>query len=100
MESLNPQHPREGIEEMKLPHADLIRSRPWNQMEVRFCALGFGGEHGRGRAWEGELRELGRVNGSLGVRERDLNDVGPKTVDIGQTGQTGCRDRSDRSGPG
>ena len=96
MESLNPQHPREEIEEMELPHADLIRSRPWNKMEVRFWALGFGGEHGRGRAREGELRELGRVSGSLGVRER-FKCCGAQMVDIGQTG---CRDQSDRSGPG
>ena len=60
MESLNPQHPREGIEEMEL-------GIKWRG---RFWSLGFGGEHGRGRAWEGELRELGRVSGSLGVRER------------------------------
>ena len=69
MESLNLQHPREGIEEMKLPHADLIRSRPWNQMEGEVLGSRVWGEHGRGRAREGELRELGRVSGSLGVRE-------------------------------
>ena len=33
-------------------------------------------------------------------RECDLNTVGLKTVEIGSTGQTGCPDRSDRSGPG
>ena len=33
-------------------------------------------------------------------RESDLNAVEPKTVEIGLTGQTGCPDRSDRSGPG
>ena len=33
-------------------------------------------------------------------RDRDLNDVGPKTVETSSTGQTGCSDRSDRSGPG
>ena len=33
VESLNPQHPQEGIEEMRLPDAGLIRSNPWNQME-------------------------------------------------------------------
>ena len=60
MESLNPKHPREGIEEMKLSHADLIRSRPWNQMEDgRIWVLGFGvrmrGESsGRSRAGRGE----------------------------------------------
>ena len=48
MESLNPQHPREGIEEMKLPHADLIRSRPWNQMEGRFLGSRVWGESERG----------------------------------------------------
>jgi len=49
VESLNPQHPKEGIEEMKLPHADLIRSRPWNQMEVEVL-----GSRVWGRTWEGE----------------------------------------------
>ena len=33
-------------------------------------------------------------------RECDLNAVEPKTVEISSTGQTGCSDRSDRSGPG
>ena len=65
MERLNPQHPREGIEEMKFPHADLIRSRPWNQMEGEVL-----GSRVCGIAREGELGELGRVNGSLGVREK------------------------------
>ena len=34
--------------------------------------LGFGVRNERGRAREGELRELGRVSGSLGVREREI----------------------------
>ena len=33
-------------------------------------------------------------------RECDLNAVGPKMVETSSTGQTGCSDRSDRSGPG
>ena len=33
-------------------------------------------------------------------RESDLNAVGPKTVETSSTGQAGCSDRSDRSGPG
>ena len=54
-----------------------------------------------GESSGGRLRELGEdVCPGEGVRERDLNVVGPKMVDIGQTGQTGCRDRSDRSGLG
>ena len=31
-------------------------------------------------------------------RENDLNAVGSKTVESGSTDQTGCPDRSDRSG--
>jgi len=48
--NLNPLLPREGIAKKKLPHADLILPRPWNQMEMMdwgFRALG------RGRAREG-----------------------------------------------
>ena len=33
---------------MKLPHADLIRSRPWNQMEGRFLGSRVWGESERG----------------------------------------------------
>jgi len=44
-----------------------------------------------------ELREVGEL---MRKRESDLNDVGPKMVESGSTGQTGCPDRSDRSGPG
>jgi len=58
VESLNPLHTREGIEEMKLLHADLIHSRPWNQREWEVWALGFGGEHERGRARAGVLSSL------------------------------------------
>ena len=32
-------------------------------------------------------------------RDNDLNAVRLKIVEIGSTGQTGCLDRSDRSGP-
>ena len=58
-------------------------------MEGRFWALGFGvrvrGESsGMSRAGHGEVREW------LGEREEsDLNDVGPKTIGSGYTGQTG-----------
>ena len=58
------------------------------------------------RVWEREARgerELGVVRMSELVREgreSDLNAVGPRTVEIGSTGQTGCPDRSDRSSPG
>ena len=31
--NLDPLHPRKGIVEKKLPHADLILPWPWNQME-------------------------------------------------------------------
>ena len=49
---------------------------------------------GMSRAGHGEVREW------LGEREEsDLNDVGPKTIGSGYTGQTGCPYRSDRSGP-
>ena len=47
VESLNPLHTREGIEEMKLPDADLIRSRPWNQMERKDLGI---------RVWERKMR--------------------------------------------
>ena len=47
MESLNPLYTREGIEEMKLPDADLIRSRPWNQMEREDLGI---------RVWERKMR--------------------------------------------
>ena len=51
-----------------------------------------------GRTWEGEssggrAERTGKVNGSLGVRERDLNAVGPKRLTsvrpVAETGQTG-----------
>ena len=43
----------EGIEEMKLPDADLIRSRPWNQMKRKDLEI---------RVWERKMRgrELNR----------------------------------------
>ena len=72
MESLNPQHPREGIEEVKLSHTDLIRSRPWNQVEGEVLGSRVWGRTWERRAREGELRELGRVSGSLEVREREI----------------------------
>ena len=68
MESLNPEHPREGIEEMKLPHADLIRSRPWNQME---------GEVLGSRVWGERERARERVRKSWGVRG-DAEEVGER----------------------
>ena len=54
-----------------------------------------------GRTWEGEssggrAERAGKVNGLLGVRERDLNAVGPKRLTsvrpvrpVTETGQTG-----------
>ena len=33
MKNLNPLDPGYGIAEKKLPHADLILPRPWNQVE-------------------------------------------------------------------
>ena len=58
MESLNPLHTRERIEEMKLPDADLIIPRPWNQVEredlvLRVWVRGEG-EGARARAGSGE----------------------------------------------
>ena len=58
------------------------------------------------RAWEGE--SSGRVSERAGEvectgeeeRDNDLNAVRLKIVEIGSTGQTGCPDWSDRSGPG
>ena len=47
VESLDPLHTREGIEEMKLPDADSIRSRPWNQMEREGLGI---------RVWERKMR--------------------------------------------
>ena len=47
MESLNLLYTREGIEEMKLLDADLIRSRPWNQMERKDLGI---------RVWERKMR--------------------------------------------
>ena len=61
MKSSNPRHPREGIMERKLPHAGLILSWPWNQVERMdwgFRALG------RGKAREGRAEH--------GVRLRKL----------------------------
>ena len=77
--------------------------KPWNGFGVRDLGVRVWGGGSSG----GRLRELGEgVCSGEGVRERErfwaphLNVVGPKTVDIGQIGQTGCRDRSDRSSPG
>ena len=58
--NLNPLLTREGIAKKKLPHADLILPRPWNQMEMmdwRFRALGRG--------------ELSTLEASELVRERE-----------------------------
>ena len=46
----NPLLPRKGIAKKKLPHADLILPRPWNQVEK--------GGFDELRVWEGV--ELGR----------------------------------------
>ena len=61
MKNSNPRHPREGIVERKLSHADLTRPRPWNQMEM--MDWGFRA-FGRGRAREGRAEH--------GVRLRKL----------------------------
>ena len=68
MESLNPLHTREGIEEMKLSHADLICSRPWNQME---------GEVLGNRVWGERERARERVRKSWGIRG-DTEEVGER----------------------
>ena len=89
---MNPQHPREGLEEMKLPHADLIRSRPWNQME---------GEVLGSRVW-GERESTGKSEKELGV--------GGNTEEVGERERVRFKcygtqslksrlDRSDRSYP-
>ena len=45
------------------------------------------------------MRELSEASQLMREREReDLNNVGPKVVETGSTGQTGCLSRSDRSG--
>ena len=74
---------------MKLPYAGLIRSSPWNEMEGEVL-----GSRVWRRTWEGEssgrrTERAGTVTESLGLRERDLNAVGPKTTSSGHTGQTG-----------
>jgi len=80
---LESQHPREGIDEMKLPHADFSVLGLGIKWRGGFWALGFGvrvrGESsGMSRAGHGEVREW------LGEREEsDLNDVGPKTIGSG-----------------
>ena len=68
MKNLNLLLPKDGIEEKMIPHADLILPRPWNPMERNDLGsrVWLRGE-GEG-AREGEPRELGRVNGSLGER--------------------------------
>jgi len=65
------------------------------------------GVFGELRVWEGassgegELRMMRRTElVRKRERESDLNVVGPKMVETSSTGQTGCSDRSDRSGPG
>jgi len=51
------------------------------------------GKEGLGKG----VRELSEASELIRERE-DLNDVGPKVVETGSTGQTGCLSRSDRSG--
>ena len=56
---------------MKFPHADLIRSRPWNQMEGKVLD-----SRVWRKTWEGRARaqaELGtgRVRERVGRRERE-----------------------------
>ena len=42
VKNLNLLLPKDGIEEKMIPHADLILPRPWNPMERKVLALGFG----------------------------------------------------------
>ena len=61
--NLNPLLPREGIAKKKLPHADLILPRPWNQVEredlgLRVWVRGEG-EGARARAGSGEGEGVG-----------------------------------------
>ena len=52
---------------------------------------------GKGVRELSEASELMRERGREREREReDLNTVGPKVVETGSTGQTGCFSRSDR----
>ena len=48
------------------------------------------------------MRELSEASELMREREggerEDLNTVGPKVIETGLTGQTGCLSRSDRSG--
>ena len=68
VKNLNLLLPKDGIEEKMIPHTDLILSRPWNPMERKDLGIRIGVRGEGERAREGELRELGRVNGSLGER--------------------------------
>ena len=79
-EALESQASQGRVKGMKLPHVGLIRSSPWDQMEGEVL-----GSRVWRRTWEGEssgrrAERAGTVNESLGVRERDLNIVGPKRL--------------------
>ena len=82
VESLNPQPPREESRGWSFPTSVwsvLVLGIKWRG---GFWALGFGGEHGKGRARDGELRGLGRWM-SRWEWERDLNAVGPQNNQLG-----------------
>ena len=68
VKNLNLLLPKDGIEEKMIPHTDLILPRPWNPMERKDLGSRVWVRGEGERAREGELRELGRVNGSLGER--------------------------------
>ena len=72
MESLNPLHTREGIEEMKLLHADLIRSMPWNQREWQVLGSRVWGENMRGGELEQACSARRGRSELVGVRERGV----------------------------
>ena len=97
--SLNPSQPRRKHAEKMIPHPIEAPLGLGSREDGWIWVLGFGVRNERGRAWA--RAEHGEGEGEGGEkRESDLNTVGPKMVDISQTGKTGCRDRSDRSGPG
>ena len=68
--SLNPSQPGREHAEKMIPHPIEAPLGLGSMEDGWIWVLGFGVRNERGRAREGELRELGRVSGSLGVRER------------------------------
>ena len=67
--SLNPSQPGREHAEKMIPHPIEAPLGLGSMEDGWIWVLGFGVRNERGRAREGELGELGRVNGSLGVRE-------------------------------